>query len=463
MKLIDRRGQEVSKMRIREGQFNSRTETRTASNAATATKPKMLRKTKDQIILGVLIPTRNREEYLVHAVGSASRFRSACPFTVKIFVANNGDCELSQVTVQALQNSGVSIIELPSEPISMSQNWQRGYERVQETDVTHLLIMGDDDFLLIPDQKEFAKAFLCGFDGVLCDRDARHYLWETTNSPARIRFSRQNSQEMANQMRTNPEEMFISPGLYTQAPSPYQGFISVEWLQEVVEEFGVVSPSRSPDVFLSFALASLARYASVSLQRPFLANGQSPKSNGASMFGLSKNPKPGEDFKRLSALEISPTTSLPGLEDFPSLFVATTEVFDWVKLKRPEMRNLDLKAVVKGMSIDLPNAKNSDAAKLRAFAEANGCGLSSVSKNHGRQDLPSFELRRKRFSAEARDLTPEQVCEIMSSSHALVKYLWSARVDFVKSFPANIRTLAGRACVKARRQKPNLFRHTLPE
>lgn len=463
MKLIDRCGQEVSKMRIREGQFNSRTETRTVSNTATAAKVRMLRKTKDQIILGVLIPTRNREEYLIHAVGSASRFCSACSFTVKIFVANNGDRELSQATVQVLQNSGVSIIELPSEPISMSQNWQRGYEWVQGTDVTHLLVLGDDDLLLSPDYEAFTDAFLNGFDAVICDKSTRHFRWKTPDSPARIRFSRQNSQEMATRMRSNPEDMFTSPNLYTQAPSPYQGFISMEWLREVVAEFGVVSPSRSPDVFLSFALASLPQFASTSLQRSFLADGQSPKSNGASMLGFSNNKLPGEDFKRLSALEISPTTSLPGLEDFPSLFVATTEVYDWVKLKRPHMPDLDMQAVVHGMSIDLPRATSSDAAKLAVFAEANGYSLSSPTSEDEYVHFPTFEFGRRRFSAEARDLTPEQVCEIMSSPHALMKYLWSNRVDFVKSFPANVRRLAGRACVKARRQKPNLFRHTLPE
>lgn len=411
----------------------------------------MLSKTKEQIALGVLIPTRNREEYLVHSIESALKFRLACPFGVKIFIANNGDEQLSQSLTEALERDGITLIERPLAPISMSQNWHRGYQCVKEEIVTHLLIMGDDDLLLNPDYRPFTKAFLDGYDAVICNRSARRYLWETPDSPARIQFTRENSKQMVNRMRSNPEDLFISPSLYAHSPSPYQGFVSMEWLGKVVQEFGVLSPARSPDVFLSFALASMTQFSSVSLRRPFLADGQSPKSNGASMLGFSKNTQPAQDFGRLSASEISETTTLPGLESFPSLFVATTEVYDWVKLKRPNLRDLDLGAVVHGMALDLRKASSSDAEKLRGFAAAIGRPFAAAEQNDDTSEPPSFELRRKRFTAEARELTPAQVCTIMSSSSALMKYLWSTRSAFARSFPANMRKLAGRARVKAKR------------
>ncbi len=417
------------------------------SRTRSETKPS---KTKDDIVLGVLIPTRNREEFLVHAVESCVRFREASPFRVELFVANNGDLGLGQATVGALEGALVTMIERPSEPVSMSQNWQRGFESVQKTAVTHLLIMGDDDFLLSSIRKEFVNAFLDGFDGVICDRAARHYRWETSDSPSRVRFSRRNHRQMATRMRTSPEDMFVSPDLYTQGPGPYQGFISVDWLNRVLNEFGVLSPSRSPDVFLSFALATYGEFSSISLDRSFLVDGQSPKSNGASMLGFSDNKEPGLDFKRLSAFEFSSDNSLPGLEDFPSLFVATTEVYDWVKLKRPELRNLDIQAVMRGMSVEVPGTNSPETQKLKAFAKANGYCLPPLVQREAEKYLPEFEFGRRRFSVDASSLTPVQACEILASYPALAKFLWRKRASFARCLPANLRRLGSRAVVKLR-------------
>jgi glycosyltransferase involved in cell wall biosynthesis len=400
--------------------------------------PQKLR--KSDIKLGILVPTRNREEYLVHSLASATKFRSECSFSVDIFVANNGDRELPVQLLSRMQEQGIESLPRPTHVLSMSQNWNQAYEKIRLTNVTHLLILGDDDFLLSPNYGEFEDSFLSGSDAVHCDRHARQYFWPSNSSEGRVVFHRATKPVYPDQMRNDPTAMFRNPRRYQMAPCPYQGFISVQALDKVVEEFGVLSPARSPDVFLSFVLASDSSLRSSYLTRPFLCEGVSPKSNGASSLGLSKNDDPFKDFSRLSTNEIPPNSSLPGLESFPSLFIATTEVYDWVRLKRSGIPPLNVVTLVQGVAETIPLAKPAEVTKLKTLADSLGVRLPTAATHVHGVENPGFQIFGNGFSSTC-SMQPHQVVELFERKTAAAKFLLTSIPVLFRSAPSILRRL----------------------
>jgi Glycosyl transferase family 2 len=389
------------------------------------------------IVLGVLIPTRNREEFLVHAVKSALRFAERCSFEVIVVVANNGDDNFSAETLEEITRSGVIVLTRPPSVLSMAKNWHRGFEYTLSTRVTHLAVLGDDDFLIAP-SREFSRALLAGFDAVICDRVARSYRWENESSPPRIVIARPRNPKRAEVLRSDPERMFEEPVLYSLAPSPYQGFVRMSALQKIVDEYGVLSPARAPDVFLSYALSCLPGLKWISLRKPFMVNGTSPKSTGASALGQSKSKKASQEFHVLSRGEIRFPSTLPGLETFPSLFVATTEVFDWAQSKKPEMRSVDIRKVLHGMARSAYLAGAEDVKKLMIVAKDCQVDLSLSPSQNPPKRSSEFDLFYFGFSLEVKNLSPSAACRIAESRLAIILLLARNCSVIARSVPANM-------------------------
>jgi hypothetical protein len=367
------------------------------------------------------------------------RFRASCKFPVQIFVANNGDSDFDEELCEFMNSAGVKVVERPNTIVSMSQNWLRGFDSVRQTSVSHLLVMGDDDFMLTGSRK-FERALLSGADAVICDKGARRFVWPENGGSSQVEIRKNFGFAAHKRVMRDPEAMFSKPFLYTVAPGPYAGFVSVNALEKVVTEFGCLSPVRSPDVFLGFVVATIPGLKTVYLRSYFVVDGQCVKSNGASTTRTSTNDAPGNEFYSLSIREVPEPSSLPGLSTFPSLFVSTTEVFDSVRVVRPNLRPLDVEVVIRGLEKSAHRAKPEELRNLELLCAQNGLRLDPIARATQTR-IDGFKFHGFSFDLEVPRLGPADAQKILGSNLQILRLLWASRKMVWKGMPSNVRSL----------------------
>lgn len=256
------------------------------------------------MLFSIVIPTRNRPEYLPAAVRSALQQADAGEYEVIVF--DNASTTPASVTLGSLEGCDNLRIVRVEEALPMRDSWETSLALANGGFVT---ILGDDDALL-PHAVKVGRELALAHDVEVIRWDRAHYIWpgnidEATNNICKIPLGR-TAYKMDG--RKTLKEIGRAHFTYSVTPMIYNSWVKVELIQAIKRKAGRIFHSTFPDVDSGIAIAYSARWY-LSLNFPLGICAQSPKSNGAQAHAFNRQQADGSaglevinDFNRLNKI-----------------------------------------------------------------------------------------------------------------------------------------------------------------
>lgn len=234
-------------------------------------------------LISLVIPTRNRPDYLLDTLALALQYSDE----IEVVVLDNSDTDALRAPLQPHIASGQVIYRYSADKLSVVANFERG---VIETTGDYLMYIGDDDSIG-PGLLEIAHwARRCGVDAVVSYRDRfiANYFWPGVKS----RFY---GDAYASCLFVHPFTGLASPidsiaALRSAAdalgsglgslPRLYHGLVSRSVVEQIRARHGQVFGGVSPDIYNATLVARHCRNA-WAVDYPFVIPGASPSSTAA--------------------------------------------------------------------------------------------------------------------------------------------------------------------------------------
>lgn len=226
--------------------------------------------------LSIIIPTRERAEYLAHCVRTCLQSPLQ---NLEVLILDNASTDMTPSVVVSLTDPRVRYVR-NQRRLSMRDNFEKGLQLAQG-DV--LCCIGDDDGLLAHAPEEALEILDKKNLGALSATRA-HYRWpdllvggkNTALVPRRTGVTILNSRE---QLR-----ILLKHCDYYRLPCLYHGFVRRSVVQRVLEHQDRFYLSSQVDMYSAIAL-SMEDIEYAFSRSPLIINGSSKRSNGASHFG----------------------------------------------------------------------------------------------------------------------------------------------------------------------------------
>ncbi|MEO5493522.1 MAG: glycosyltransferase family 2 protein [Sphingomonas sp.] len=227
-------------------------------------------------VLSLIVPTRERREYLGYALQTCVRQPVQ---DMEILVLDNASGDNSLEVVDAIGDPRIAY-HRSDRRLSMRDNFERGCD-IARGEI--ICFIGDDDGILPDAIPQVLKLFRDnGVDALSADR--AHYAWPDLLSGRRntALIPRHRGFEVLDsrvQLRS-----LLTDDNYYKLPCVYHGFVRRSVVKEIQQKQGRMFLSSQVDMFSAIALSMEAvRY--VFSRTPFIVNGGSQRSNGAAHFG----------------------------------------------------------------------------------------------------------------------------------------------------------------------------------
>ena len=226
--------------------------------------------------LSVIIPTRERANYLRYAIQTCTASREA---DLEILILDNASTDNTAETVSAVTDPRIRY-ERSDSRLSMRDNFERGV-RLARGKI--LCFIGDDDGLM-PNAAADALTIFSKYNVDAVSAARAHYFWPDLISPRRNTglLPRGNGISVGNTREAL--KTLLEHCDYYRTPCLYHGFVKKDVVDRIAQRQGRFFLSNQVDIFSAIALsAENLRYAYS--QSPLIINGGSGRSNGASHFG----------------------------------------------------------------------------------------------------------------------------------------------------------------------------------
>lgn len=225
----------------------------------------------------IVIPTRNRPEYLPGTVRSALRQTNVSNFEVIVF--DNSSLISAKEVLKGINDPRL-VIERSEVPLAMRDSWEIAVSYATGDFVT---ILGDDDSI-VPSALHVSSVIIEKYNAKILRWDRAHYYWpnyKNTNSAnlCRIPLGRTVFKIDGYWLLRQLGQMSLS---YSASPTIYNSWIHRDLVQKVKLASGRLFHSASPDVDSGFAFAYTCG-SFYHLNFPLSVCAQSAKSNGAQM------------------------------------------------------------------------------------------------------------------------------------------------------------------------------------
>lgn len=255
------------------------------------------------MLISVVIPTKDRAEYLRHSLATALDIKSS---QVEFLISDNASDDDTREVVHAFKDSRVRYINT-GRRISMRQNFEFALE---ESRGDYVIFFGDDDTIL-PGQFNALRIILEAHtpDGLSWDYPV--YGWPVKDNSKKLGSFRIVRNQVFGQPYTldiKQRRAAITSGqLHKFHPQPgiYHGCMSRDFLKDkLAAEDGNCILARSPDTYVSIrAMQHGGRF--IHCNHPFSMNGFGSKSTGGS-FGVlrSKTKSSNTPTKTIFEMEI---------------------------------------------------------------------------------------------------------------------------------------------------------------
>lgn len=219
----------------------------------------------DRPILSIIIPTKNRPQYVGPCVQSLMGIAAQ---DIEVIVQDNSDDDRTAAVIAPFTTDGRLHYNHCTERLSMSDNFTRGLEAATGEFVSFL---GDDDGVNpeVVEAVRWAKAE--GLDA-LVGSSAATYLWPDvifTVYGKRLSASLLVRPFTSKLTYPDPEEelrkcVHMAGYDFCRLPKAYHGAVRRECLEQVLQKAGTYFPGPTPDMATAVALATvLKRYAHI--------------------------------------------------------------------------------------------------------------------------------------------------------------------------------------------------------
>jgi glycosyltransferase involved in cell wall biosynthesis len=230
----------------------------------------------EKVTMSVIIPTRERADYLYHCLKACLANPGA---DIEFVVLDNASKDNTKELVEAFDDKRIRY-EPSEQRLSMRDNFERGLAIASGK---YLCFIGDDD-ALFPFSIERAVALFDQFNVDAVSTQRAHYSWpdllssrrNTALLPRHSRVSKLNSRDQIRSLLTHDD--------YYSLPCVYHGFVRKSVIDNITKRTGRFFHSSQVDIYSSIAL-SMENIDFVYSLTPLVINGGSSRSNGASHFG----------------------------------------------------------------------------------------------------------------------------------------------------------------------------------
>lgn len=229
-------------------------------------------------ILSLIIPTRDRAEYLRYSIESATMV----DFDIEIIVSDNASRDDTRSVVESFSDERIKYINTGSR-VSMRQNFEFA---VQSSSGDYIIIIGDDDAFIPTSVQQLIQ--------ILLVEKPRMVRW----SPPLYQWPNQGADSNPHLLVTK-EMMFggyehIASSILVSAlcegslksqrlmPSIYHGCVSRALMEDIRQKASHYFGAQTPDCYNSFAGMMISdRY--LTIKHPVTIAGASPKSNAGNV------------------------------------------------------------------------------------------------------------------------------------------------------------------------------------
>lgn len=226
--------------------------------------------------ISIVIPTRNRPEYIKHVIESCKKVKNC-----QIIICDNSDKKLHKL------NFGPHIEYYYSSEIrSVAENFNFGISKVKGEYITFL---GDDDLIGPKFNYVINKMDMLKIDSLSINmkNSVSHFFWDGVQSKffgdigGKGYFS-----DFTGDFLPLDKQKALKESVYRMGEGPvnlqriYLGVVSVKLLNKVIDKYGEVFGGISPDIYSSILL-TIESENPYSINYPFIIPGASPKSTSA--------------------------------------------------------------------------------------------------------------------------------------------------------------------------------------
>tara|TARA_B100001093_G_C26792953_1_gene999822 strand:- start:456 stop:1685 length:1230 start_codon:yes stop_codon:yes gene_type:complete len=269
-----------------------------------------------KIFFNIVIPTKNRASTLPLTIKTLINQNYG---DYKIVVADNNSTDNTEAIVKEMNNEKI-IYTNSNKDISMSENWERGLDLVDNGYVT---ILGDDD-AFVPNSLNILNEFISKNSANIVSWLPNTYFWPDFPSDNKnklilyhfsrkvefIKFSSSNILKQILDMQT----------IYLESPMIYNSFINIELIKSIkkIKNKNIFFTNGIPDVYsgLTFLLHTKYFYR---LNQPIGINGISKYSGGALLSKMNKSRN-----EIIKNHELADIRSVPAI---PSYYLALLDPF----------------------------------------------------------------------------------------------------------------------------------------
>lgn len=228
------------------------------------------------ILLSIVVPTKNRYEYLKPFVELMASYKQG---NVEMVIQDNSDDNTDFLAYLDEKKYGFVVYDYCAEPLSVVENSNRA---VKASSGRYVCFMGDDDYVLA-DLAEFVKYMeFAGIESAFFNR--AKYSWPNLSYSAHKIPNLVIPSFKGKVRRVSVERAYkrlLRKGAYSldKAPQLYHGVILRACLDKIYEKTGTYFPGASPDMAVSVALMQVVKN-HVYCDVPYVIAGTAPKSAG---------------------------------------------------------------------------------------------------------------------------------------------------------------------------------------
>ena len=230
-------------------------------------------------VLSIIIPTRNRHEYLVPTLRTIVKKTNA-----ELVVCDNSDHPLSEEQLQEFQNLKNFIYRHSSDYLSVVDNFKNAFEI---SSGEYIIFIGDDDCIGPDIEKIVNWAKSENIEALISykSRFIANYFWPNVRSKyfgskyaGRLFLEKFSGRvELINGKQAIASTLKNPGAGLGDMLRAYHGIISRALTSRVIDKYGILFGGVSPDIF-SGTLLSYESRRSVAIDYPFVIPGASPKS-----------------------------------------------------------------------------------------------------------------------------------------------------------------------------------------
>src|SRR6056297_1850317 len=231
------------------------------------------------MLISIVIPTRDRAQYLRHSLATATAIPDP---NIEIVVSDNASVDKTRQVVSEVQDSRVRYVNT-GKRVSMRQNFEFA---LHHSKGDYVIFFGDDDGI-IPGQFPFLRRILEEKKPDVLSWSVPTYGWKVDGYEGKTGFIRLRSNKVYGDLRYLNADRYrkdlLAGNLKCIVPLPavYHGCASRDYLNRTSLENGVYFNGAIPDYYFSY-LSILHGGCFLHADHPFTISGHSPASTGAS-------------------------------------------------------------------------------------------------------------------------------------------------------------------------------------